>query len=146
MAKRASVHVTGLNHLEKGLRTFYPELRVELKDRFGRIASRIAFIVKGRVPVGKSKYDRHKGRARASVRWSSTAAGARVTEGRKSVPFMRWLDFGGELKPSGRRHGVRTREVVRKGRYLYPVVDAHRHEIERDAERAVAEVMRKAGL
>lgn len=86
------------------------------------------------------------GRARGSVKSGVSGNVAYVQGGKKNIPYYGWLDFGGVLKPTGRRRNTQVRPVLRKGRFLYPTIEEMRPDIERDSVAAFEETKRELGL
>lgn len=37
-----------------------------------------------------------------------------------SAPYAGWIEFGGDLKPTGKRRGTQSRSFVKEGRFLFP--------------------------
>lgn len=136
---RTDTYVGGLRDLSRKLKAIDPALEKELRGTLRSIAARVASKTRARVPV-------RTGRARASVRSGANASAAWVAEGKASVPYMGWLDFGGVLKPTGGRRNTISRPVLKEGRYLYPSVAADRVETVRDVRKAMDEAARKAGF
>lgn len=57
-----------------------------------------------------------------------------------------WLDFGGSMRPKGRRLWDSRRPVEKTGRYLYPTGYAHNAEMTRAMESAADAVTRRLNL
>jgi hypothetical protein len=69
------------------------------------------------ITAARSDIPSRSGRARSSIRASSTQDKVRVTAGGKKAPHYPWLDYGGE----GRRRGrPPARQFIKSGRFLYP--------------------------
>lgn len=115
-----------------------PNLQKELAGELKDVAETVAVRVRARMPS-------RTGRARSSVKSGANRTGAYVQEGRKAVPYVPWLDFGGVLKPVGGRHNTIRRDRVKGGRYLYPEINRQQDEVERGAQDAVQSALRKAG-
>lgn len=82
------------------------------------------------------------GRAKQSVRASSTRTAARVTEGGRRAPYVPWLDYGGKVG----RGDTASRPFIPDGRYVYPAYRRTRPEFERTLRAGLAAVVRDAGL
>lgn len=86
------------------------------------------------------------GDARSSVRVVSRGNSIVVAAGSARAPYYGWLDFGGTLRPTGRRRNTITRPRVKGGRYLFPAIKANESRIVRDAEIAFEVAKRKVGF
>lgn len=82
------------------------------------------------------------GRARKSIKASSTRGQARIKAGSRQAPYYPWLDFGGRV---GRRHSV-LRPFRKSGRYLWKSFADNREEIERELVKGLEQLARDAGL
>lgn len=130
--------VKDFSKLSRDLAKISPELRGEFRDELRPVAGQVASGVKTVMPV-------RTGAARGTVRPGVTNKGAYVKVGSKAVPYVGWLEFGGVLKPTGRRFNTQRRPVVKRGRYLRPTIDRYRDEINRAAIAAVDGAARIAG-
>jgi len=83
------------------------------------------------------------GRAKGSVKARSSQREARVAIGGSRAPYMPWLDFGGEGKRKGRPP---ARPFIKKGRYLYPGLEATRDEVTAKMSEGLVALGRSAGL
>lgn len=103
-----------------------------------------------RVTRGKtsatSRPSRSKGTAAASIRVLANSRGVSIVGGKAKVPYFGWLDFGGDLKPSGGRKNMQKRKFIKSGRALYPAINEYRPYIARAAEQAMQNNNQKAGL
>ena len=147
------VHVSGLKEVEMALRRVDPVLRKEMRADLKAIGNRVAADARRRVVADvarpKVRPSRSKGRAARSIRAMLDTKGQTkvvVVGGKKILPYYGWLDFGGELKPTGKRHNTQMRPIKRRGRYLYPAVDANRDATIRAFGQAVDRSLTKAGL
>ena len=115
-----------------------PVLRKELKAVVDRTVVPTA---RSSMPTGPPV----KGHAKNSVR--ATAAGNRidVRAGGARAPHFGWLEFGGTLRPSGKRRNTQTRPVVRRGRYLYPALDRNIDRLAQEAGRGISTVLKQQG-
>lgn len=126
--KIAEVNVTGLRELRTATRrlepTMVPVLRDELKGvvrtaTLGAVKRRIASDL--RSPTVRKK--RQSGRLLDSVRVTSGGNTIYIVGGKAKVPYYGWRDFGGVLKPVGRRRNTQVRPFLKRGRYIYPAID-----------------------
>lgn len=92
--------------LQSALRQVGDEVGDVVLSELEQIAQGVAADARGRVP-------HRSGRAQLSYR----ARGAAVSFG-DGVPYVPWLEFGGNV---GRKGSV-TRPYIRGGRYLYPTL------------------------
>lgn len=134
-----AVRVENLAQFRKALGAVDPALPKALRDKLKPIGENIATRARSTMP-------RRTGRAAASVRSGVSGNRAYVQIGKAAVPYAAWLDFGGTLKPSGRRHNTQVRPKVKGGRYLFPAIAAMRPETERAAAKAFDQAAREAGL
>lgn len=81
------------------------------------------------------------GRARRSVRATSSQTSAKVTEGGARAAYVPWLDFGGR-----RPLDQRGRLVRRHGRFIYTTYGKHQDEITDNLNDALVELARNAGF
>lgn len=134
----AEVEFEGLKRLRAGLKKIDPQLQKDLRDEFVPIAQEVAAEARSRVP--------HKsGRAAASVRGGVSGNNAYVSGGRTSVPYYRWLDFGSRTPVSGqpRSYGpwFKSGAGPKRGRFIYPAIDAKRDDIETKSAAAVDRII-----
>ena len=126
--KVAELNVTGLKELRQATRrldpTLVPILRDELKgvvqsSTLGAVKRNIAADL--RAPTKKPR--RSSGRLLSSVRVTSGGNTLFIVGGKAKVPYYGWRDFGGVLKPAGRRRNTQVRPFLKRGRYIYPAID-----------------------
>lgn len=134
-----AVRVENLAQFRKALGAVDPALPKALRDKLKPIGERIATRARSTMP-------RRSGRAAASVKSGVSGNRAYVQIGSARTPYAAWLDFGGTLRPTGRRHGTQHRPKIRGGRYLYPAIEAMRPATERAASEAFDQAAREAGL
>lgn len=134
MAKPPIV-VSGLKPLVASLKQIDADLPKGMRIALNTVATTLVEKVRPQFPL-------KSGRARKSVRASSTRTAARVSMGGSRAPHTPWLDFGGRV---GIRGSV-EREFIKRGRYLYPTLDAMQPEIEQQLQDAVRGVAESAGL
>ena len=147
----ADVSIQGYAELRRALAKLEPELVPELRDGMKRAADvagdkarRLLVADVARRPTKRPR--RSNGAAAASIRATSAGNIIYLNAGRASVPYYGWLDFGGDLKPNGGRHNLQHREFLKRGRYLYPAIDATRQDFINEAQRAIASARQKAGF
>lgn len=133
-----TVAVEGLRELMRDLRRLDRESAKELRLALKTAGSEAVDEIRRRMPA-------RTGRMRSSVRALASAQGVTLKAGGRRAPYERWMDFGGVLKPSGRRRGYRRRPVVQGGRYVYPGVAAARARVTRRLERTLAEHVERIG-
>jgi hypothetical protein len=129
------IKVDGLRDLQRALKQIDGESQKQLRVVLNSISATVAAGAARRVPV-------RTGRARASVRASSSQREARVTAGSKKVSYYGWLDFGGRI---GRDKSNR-RPFVKGGRYLYPAYAANRDSVHKALQKSLTDLAREAGL
>lgn len=126
--KVAEVNVTGLRELRLATRkihpTLVPILREELKDvvrtsTMRAVQRRIAADL--RTPTVRTR--RSRGGLAGSVRVTSGGNTIYIVGGKAKVPYYGWRDFGGVLRPVGRRRNTQVRPFLKRGRYIYPAID-----------------------
>lgn len=135
----AQVSVEGLAELRRALGQIDRGLQKNLRGRLKVVGDKVAADARSQVPV-------KTGKARASVKSGVSGNNAYVQEGSRAAPYARWLDFGGVLKPTGRRRNTIVRPVVRGGRYLYPAIRRNQSMIAVEAARAFEDTARELGL
>lgn len=139
MPTNPAVRVEGLRELRKALGQIDKDLPKQLRKRFKAIGDEVAADARRTMPVDT-------GKARASVRSGVSGNNAYVQIGKKTVPYAAWLDFGGVLKPTGRRRNRIVRQRRPRGRYLYPAIDRKRDDITAAAVQAFEDTARDLGL
>lgn len=130
------IKIEGLSDFRRNLRAIDRDLPKAIRVAGNEAAELVVRYARPSVPIGKT------GRARQSVRASSTQTRAQVTGGGKRVPYYPWLDFGGRV---GRRRSV-SRPFIPAGRAIYPAYTQHRDEVSDALLAALLEVVRKAGV
>lgn len=139
MAQAAGVYITNLKEVQQVLRKIYPDLvpvlRTELESA---VETTLLPRIIGRIPVGPDK----GGHIRSTVKARAQGNAVYIQAGgaSKRSGYYGWLDFGGVLRPSGRRRNTQHRPVMKRGRYIYPVVDQSEALLAAAAGRAVAKV------
>ena len=134
------LRVEGLNDLAKRLKGLDPEFHKALRPALNDAAEIVVKIARPLVPV-------RTGKARKSIKVSSTSKEARVAEG-GTAPYMPWLDYGGKVGRGrdGKGTGSVSRPFIKEGRYLYPAYRSQRHNIVRLLDKRLNAVVEAAGL
>lgn len=139
MAQNQAVHVEGLKELRRALGQVDKQLPKNLRGRLKKIGDKVADRARQRMP-------KRTGRAAGSVKAGVSGNTAYVQTGKKTVPWASWLDFGGTLRPTGRRFNTQTRPRIKGGRYVFPAIEEMKPQTEREALEAFEETARELGL
>lgn len=148
----AEVSITGYAELRRALAKLEPELVPELRDGMKQAADVVSAEASRRLSSAVASNSRRKrparseGLAAASIRAVSSGNTIYVKAGGARTAYYGWLDYGGDLKPQGRRRNRQSRPFLKKGRFLYPAIAAKSGEMIRQAEQAFDNATRKAGL
>lgn len=110
------VYVANLGEVRRWFRTFEPDLVPVLRNNLKSAVERTT------VPRIRGKVPQRSGAAASSVRAVSGGNTLYVKAGSSKVPYFGWLDFGGTLKPTGKRRNTQHRPKATAGRYVYPGV------------------------
>lgn len=139
----AGIEVEGLRETAKAVKALDPELAKSLKVAFTKVAEVVADAARAKVPT-------RSGRARSSVRAGADTKGPYVAGGKKAVPYYGWLDFGSRSPVKGhpRAYGPWFKSGVgpKRGRFIYPALDAHEQQVIEGAEAALATAREAAGI
>lgn len=138
MAGSGRIDVRGLREFRAGLRRVHAGLPRAVRQVANRAAEIVVNEARPRVPSGPPA----RGHALSSIRTASTQSRGRVKGGGARYPYYPWLDFGGRVGPGGSVE--RTR--LRAGRYIYPAFVDKREEVQDEARRGLAELVRAAGI
>ena len=130
-----AIRIKGLNEFVKSLKQLDNDLPKVLRVAFNAAGQEIITDARRQIPSVS-------GKAKASVRASSTQKAFRITGGSKRVPYYPWLDFGGKVG----RHGSVRRPFKREGRYIYASYYKHRDELAPLLEKALCDAARAAGV
>lgn len=130
-----AIRISGLNEFVRSLKQLDSDLPKVLRVAFNGAGEAIVNDARRQVPT-------RSGKARASVRATSTQKAFRITGGSKRVPYYPWLDFGGKV---GRGRSV-SRPFIREGRYIYASYFRHRDELAAGLEEALIDAARAAGV
>ena len=129
------IKITGLAEFNRNLRKLDSDLPKVLRQAQNTGAQLVVDWAQPRVPS-------RSGKARRSVRASSTRTAARITGGGARAPYYPWLDFGGRV---GRKRSVH-RAFLPNGRYIYAGYGARRDEVHTALVQALLEVAEQAGV
>lgn len=130
-----SIQVEGLRELRKALRDAEDATPKALRLA-GNDAAELV------VDASKSRMPSKSGRAKRSVRATSSQTSASVSGGGRRVPYYGWLDFGGSV---GKGRSIK-RPFIRSGRYLFAAYDSNKGKIADKLEGRIREVVKDAGL
>lgn len=143
----AAVKIDGIRDLRRGLGKLDKQFPKDLNREIKQVGERIADDARAHVPV-------LTGRAKASIRATTSGSRAYIVGGKKSVPYYAWLDFGGGIpnQASRRRRGLqrpwRSRPIITGGRFIYPAVERARPRLEQELpaifDRAKAQAFRSS--
>lgn len=128
-----AIRITGLNEFVRSLKKLDNDLPKVLRVAFNKAGETIVAEARADVPS-------RSGKARGSVRGSSTQKLFRISGGSRSVPYYPWLDFGGKIPRGGRR------PFIREGRYIYASYFKHRDQTAALLESALIDAARAAGI
>lgn len=133
-----AIKIDGLTEFSKALKDMGAELPKGLRLALNACADVVITPARAGMPSVT-------GRAKSSIRATSTQDKVRVTEGGKKAPWVPWLDYGGEGKRKGR---PAKRPYIKSGRFLYPVYFKKRDsgEFETILTDGLIEVARAAGV
>lgn len=135
-----SLKSEGVPELRRALRQFEPDLVPRLKSNLeGAVETILLPKARSKIAadVHPKKPSRSTGALRASLRAQMSGAGVYIVAGTARVPYYGWRDFGGDLKPKGRRFNTQKRPYIVRGRYLYPSIDESRAALESAVSDAV---------
>lgn len=113
-----AVRVEGLRDLQAALRRLDGESQKALRVALNTAVELIAVDVRRRLPYGT-------GRAKSTVRPTSSQREASLSAGGRKAPYVPWLDYGGRV---GRNRSV-SRPFKPEGRYVYPSYHANRDDM-----------------
>ena len=130
-----AIRINGLNEYVRSLKKLDSDLPKVLRVAFNAAGEEIITDARRQVPSVS-------GKAKGSIRASSTQRAFRISGGSKRVPYYPWLDFGGKV---GRGKSV-NRPFRREGRYIYASYYKHRDELAPLLETALIDAARAAGV
>ena len=129
------IRVKGLRELQTALKQIDGESQKALRVALNNAVEGIAVDARRRVPT-------RTGKAKASIRATSSQREARVSAGKKSVAYYGWLDYGGKTGIGGSV----VRPFRKQGRYLYPAYHDQADEMLAVLTREIVAVAEAAGL
>lgn len=135
MAGKPPITVQGLRPMIAALKEIDDGAPKEMRLALNGVANLL-------VDKTRPKFPYLTGKARNSVKASSTRTAARVRTGGPKAPHAPWLDFGGKV---GIRKTV-ERPFIKSGRYLYPTLEEIQPQIQDALEKAIVKVATDAGL
>lgn len=112
-----TVYVKNLKEVRRAFRQYAPDLLPVLRTNVK------GAIDQSTVPKIKSRVPERSGAAAGSIRATAGGNTFYVVAGNAKVPYFGWLDFGGTLRPTGKRYNTQVRPRVPRGRYVYPGAD-----------------------
>ena len=140
-------YISGIKELRRALKRMDPEANKALTVELRKAADPLLQDAKRRVRRDIKNPSRSSGKAAGSLRITAGGAKVKIAAGKKAVPYYGWLDFGGSLRPTGRRKNYQYRPIVGKyGRYLYPAVFKGQARTKRHVEKAIRDAIKRAGL
>lgn len=139
MAK-PEIKITGIKELRQKLTAVEADLKTELKTAYKAAAEVVASDARGRVPVVS-------GNLKESIKATATVRSGRVSEGNpKTASYFGWIEFGGRRHGKSSTEGDAVRPYIKRGRFLYPALDAHKSEIETVFVTAIRNILNKRQL
>jgi hypothetical protein len=131
----SQIYVQNLGEIRAYLRKMEPSLLPEMRREMKAAVDQTV------VPAAKSRVPKRSGRAAGTIK--SRAGGNRVyvVGGGRSAPYYPWLDFGGTLRKVGRRRNTQSRPFIKKGRYIWPAIDAQLPAMTVRVERGIGRVL-----
>lgn len=138
MADGVRVQVHGWREVRAKLGGLRGQLPKAVRDAAKDSAQLVVSDAKRRMPIGPGK----NGHARSSIRSAATSRGTQVRGGGAKFPYYQFLEFGGRV---GRKNSV-YRKRIKKGRYIYPALDAQRAQMRRTLNRNLSRAARSSGL
>lgn len=131
------ITVAGLRELQARLKAGDGEAQKQLRLVNNDAADVIVAGARGLVP-------RRSGRARGSVRSTSSQREARVSGGGARAKHYGWLDFGGPRR--GRGGGIARRPFRKDGRYIYATFNRRRPWIMARLAKGLEALIKRSGL
>lgn len=152
MVAADAVRVEGLREFLASMQRLEVEApRAVLRTSLNSAAALVVADAKRRAPV-------RKGKLRDSIRASSTATYARVSEGSARVPYAGFIDYGGTVgrarktvaheraRAAGTARHLATRPFIRTGRILYPAFRAQRDGVIAAMNQSLRDAVHSVGL
>lgn len=141
MATVDPIKIIGLREFQTALKEMGDDLPRRIRVALNSVAETVLGGARRRVPS-------RTGRARASLKVSSSQREARIKGGAARVPYYGWLDFGGRVGRgrTGPNTGSVRRPFIQSGRYMYPAYSANRDSIHKALEQVLVDLAEDAGL
>lgn len=127
--------ISGLREFQAALKSMDGEAQKKLRLVLNEAADLVAAGARRRMPS-------RSGRAKGSVKTSSSQREARVKGGGAKAPYYPWLDFGGAV---GREKSVKRRYYP-DGRFIFPAYGEDRGAIEEILAKRLVELAEESGL
>lgn len=131
----AAIKVDGMRELQAALKALDGESQKEIRVALNEVADTVRMGAARRVPT-------KTGKAKASLRATSSQRETRITAGGRKAEYYGWLDFGGRV---GKERSV-SRPFLRQGRYIWPTIAANRDTLARAVESQLVALARRKGL
>lgn len=128
-----AIGIVGLNEFVRDLKKLDNELPKVLRVAFNKAGTDIINEARSGVPT-------RSGKAKGSVRATSTQKAFRISGGSRAVPYYPWLDFGGTTPRGGKR------PFKKDGRYIYAAYFRRRDSLAVLLEAALIDAARAAGV
>jgi len=129
------IRIDGLAQFSRNLKKLDADLPKMLRLGLNDAVNVVLDYARPRVPS-------RSGKARRSLRASSTRTKARITAGGKRAPYYPWLDFGGK----GPNNRPAKRPFYTDGRYLWKGFIVKRDEVNAALVRAMVSTAGAAGI
>lgn len=141
---KARVEVSGLAELRRELKRLKKlDTLVEFREGLKAAARIVATDAQRRV---RSR----SGRTRDSIRATAGGNTAYVVGGKAKVPWYGWLDFGTRRPKTGQPRSVgpwaHSGKGPKKGRFIYPALDAKEREVTKAVSAAVDIATKRGGF
>ena len=138
------IEVTGLKELRSSLKRLgHVEETVELRTGLKAAAEIVA-----REARYRANY--YSFSASDTIRAGTSGAKATVSGGKSALPWYGWFDFGSRTPVQGQPRSVgpwaHSGRGPRRGRFIYPALDAKREETTEAVAQAIDRIIEKAGL
>lgn len=129
------IKIVGLKEFQKSLREMDADLPKQLRVALNQVSDLV-------INYARPKMPSITGDARRSLKARSSQRAVRIAMGGRRAPHAPWLDFGGAVGPN---RSV-LRPFLRRGRYLYPALDANHEEVTKVMAEALTALAAGAGL
>lgn len=138
MPDKPGVYVTNLREVRQLLSRIEPNLLPVLRNELqAAVETTVLPGIFRRLPTGPDK----GGHVRQSVKATGGGNTVYIQAGTSArYAYYGWLDFGGTLKPTGKRRNTQRRPIKKSGRYIYPSIAEASDKLAIAAGRAVDRV------